>query len=286
MTAHHQRGRTLVASNPVAGVRTSIATLGLSHRPVCLHTSLRSFGHLEGDADALIDAFLDEGCTLMVPTFSGDRFLVEPPGHLRRPRNGWDGSVRSEEPATAPTFDPATNEVSSTMGTVPAAVLRRPERIRGRHPLWSLTAIGPAAEALIADQGPADATAPFRTLGELGGAVVLAGVGLERCSLLHYAEALAGRSLFYRWALDEHGEVVEWQVGGCSEGFPRLWPALQALATRVVVHSSDWIVLPAAEAAQAAARAIQAEPQITHCRRSLCNRCEDAVAGGPLDPVS
>jgi aminoglycoside 3-N-acetyltransferase len=114
------------------------------------------------------------------------------------------------------------------------------------------------------------------------GAVVLIGVGLNRCSLLHYAEELAGRQLFYRWALDSQGEVIECQVGGCCEGFARLSTALEFHGSIAFVGESQWIVLPASDAAHAAASAIRADPTVTHCGRSDCHRCDDAVAGGPL----
>src|SRR5262245_33094712 len=51
-------------------VLAAIDVLGLGGLPVCLHSSLRSFGTLDGGPDTLIDAFVSSGCTLLVPTFS------------------------------------------------------------------------------------------------------------------------------------------------------------------------------------------------------------------------
>src|SRR5437773_935057 len=56
--------------------------------PVCLHTALRSFGSPRPTADDVIDGFLAEGCTVMVPTFSHGIFGVIPPPDLRPERNG------------------------------------------------------------------------------------------------------------------------------------------------------------------------------------------------------
>lgn len=219
----------------------------------------------------------------MVPTFSGEEFLVEPPRELQRERNGWDHGVQRLQAAEgAPRFDPSPNDVGEALGIVPATVVGRPGRSRGRHPLWSFTAVGPDGNALVGAQGPDAATAPLRMLCDRDGVVTLMGVGLNRCSLLHYAEELAGRQLFYRWALDSQGEVVDCQVGGCSDGFGHLVPALESHASTAFVGESQWIVLPANDAAHAAASAIRSDPTVTHCGRSDCNRCNDAVAGGPL----
>src|SRR5439155_25421802 len=65
---------TVTSGDLVAGIRR----LGLPGRAVCMHSSLRSLGHVVGGAYAVVDAFLAESCTLLVPSFSF-RFLVLPP---------------------------------------------------------------------------------------------------------------------------------------------------------------------------------------------------------------
>src|SRR5690348_2936441 len=70
-------------------IQAAVRELGLAGRPLCVHSSLRSFGWVEGGADAVIDGLLAEGCTVMVPTMSWD-FQVAPPLHARPLRNGTD----------------------------------------------------------------------------------------------------------------------------------------------------------------------------------------------------
>ena len=62
-------------------VSETVRALNLQNRPVCLHSSLRSFGTVEGGAEAVIRGFLNEGCTVMVPAFTYDSVL--PPAGLR-----------------------------------------------------------------------------------------------------------------------------------------------------------------------------------------------------------
>src|ERR1022692_4371415 len=61
---------------------------GIENRAVCLHSSLRSPGHVDGGTATVVDAFLDAGATLLVPTFGGSRYAVPAPPDLRPPRNG------------------------------------------------------------------------------------------------------------------------------------------------------------------------------------------------------
>jgi aminoglycoside N3'-acetyltransferase len=51
-------------------VRRATQDLSLSGRPLCVHSSLRSFGWVQGGADAVINALLAEGCTVLVPTMT------------------------------------------------------------------------------------------------------------------------------------------------------------------------------------------------------------------------
>jgi aminoglycoside 3-N-acetyltransferase len=266
-------------------LREALRGLGLAGRAVCLHGSLRSFGHVVGGAAAVVGAFTDEGCTLLVPTFSS-AFEVAPPPHLQFERNGWDyDAARAPRRGAERVYAPDVPDIDGYVGAIPAAVLSRPGRVRGQHPLNSFTALGPRASELAAGQAPSDVYAPLRALVRAEGFVLLAGVGLERATLLHLAEREAGRTLFRRWANDAQGRPAAVEVGGCSEGFGRLEPHLRHLMRLTVVGSSRWTLLPAARALDCAAAAIRADPLITHCGARPCGRCDDAVRGGPILPA-
>lgn len=263
-------------------LRGAVREAGLSAAAVCAHSSLRSFGRVEGGAQTLVEAFLDEGCTLLVPTFSS-AFAVAPPPSMRPERNAWDYGAHGGAGGAAPcVFAPDSPEVDGSMGAVPRAVLSFKGRQRGDHPLDSFAAVGPHAEELTRGQTPSDVYAPLRRLAELRGYAVLMGVGLNRLTLLHAAEERAGRGLFLRWAKGSDGGVRYARVGGCSEGFGRLEPALKGVERTRRVGESLWRIFPAREALELAAEAIRREPSVTHCPDPDCERCDDAVAGGPL----
>jgi aminoglycoside 3-N-acetyltransferase len=272
-------------------VRAGARALRLAGRPVCLHASLRSFGIVEGGADAVLDGFLAEGCTVTVPSFSAGYgipgYSIPPPMHLRPKRNGTDYWRFSERMGgIGRIYTPDTNDIEPGLGAVPRAVVRRAGRVRGAHALNSFAAIGPLAQVLIADQQRGDVYAPLARLGKLGGWVVLLGVGLTSMTLLHLAECLAGRRRFVRWANDVDGQPAAWDTGSCSDGFDRFEPVLAPLIRETFVGSSRWRAFPARETAVVAAAAIRADPEITRCSDPTCLRYPDAIAGGPVDGIS
>ena len=263
-------------------IRRALRSLGLTRQAVCVHSSLSSFGHVDGGAPAVVRAFLREGCTVLAPTFSS-AFEVTPPPHLRFERNGWDYG-RSPSPGLLPgrVYVTEAADIDRDMGAIPAAVVSWPGRVRGNHPLDSFTAVGPRAAALASGQRPSDVYAPLAALARAGGRILMMGVGFERMTLLHLAEKGAGRALFRRWANDAQGRPTAVEVGGCSEGFGKLEPSLGPVARDAVVGRSAWRVLPADRALSRATAAIRADPGITHCGAAACERCDDAVAGGPI----
>jgi aminoglycoside 3-N-acetyltransferase len=252
---------------------------GLAGRTVCLHSSLRSFGHVAGGADAVIDAFLEEGCTLIVPAFTYAAEIDAPPGFFRE-RNA-PPIPGSHGPAEA--YRPDGNRISREMGAIPARLLERPGRVRGNHPLNSFAGLGPRAAEILAGQAPLRVYDPFRRMqADPDSMLVLAGVGLNRATAIHYAEERAGRRPFRRWALTAGAGGIEVEVGSCSEGFENLTGAVGPMERRVIAGAGIWRVFPFADFVGAAERAIRSDPAITHCPDPACPRCNAMVRGGPI----
>lgn len=267
-------------------IEQAVHGAGLAGRAVCLHSSLRSFGVVAGGADAVLDAFLAADVTLLVPTASARAFAAPaPPGHRPLPFNCEnDGSIPLAGNVCAGTrnvprgFSVTTDVVDREMGAIPAAVLRRPARRRGDHPLFSFTALGPAADELVAGQTPQDVFAPLRALASGGGAVLLAGVDLTSATILHLAEEQAGLRLLVRWATVDDGATVAARHGGCSRGFERLRGRLAAGERRVTVGAGRWRVFDAAWILSRATEVFRADPAAGLCRHPDCRRCADQRA--------
>ena len=254
--------------------------LGLAGQTVCLHSSLRSFGPVEGGAETLVSAFEAAGCTLIVPAFTYRTHISTPPEHFL-PRNGESRDRPASSGQALQAFEPGDPHVTPEMGAIPAALVRHPAMRRSTHPLNSFAALGPAS-GIVAGQTLADIYAPYKALYASGqGFLLLAGVGLDCATPIHFAEELAGRGLFQRWALDSTLGPVRCSVGGCSDGFERLAPTVADIERRERVGESRWRIFPFREFVEACTERIRREPGITHCEDPACERCRDAVAGGP-----
>jgi len=260
-------------------ITSAIHELGVENSIVCIHSSLGSFGHLEGGADTLIRGFLDSGCTIVVPTFTYE-CQVQAPAGKRYLRNG---CMDNYEPVYVEAFDRDSVMVSGDMGVVPARILERKNRFRGIHPLNSFTGIGPLAEELIEKQTYLNVYGPLKRMYEIAGAFIgLIGVDLTSATAIHLAEEKAGRNLFRRWAMDRDGTHQEVAVGSCSEGFNTFAPYVRKIERTTRVAESKWRFIPFRDFIDVITKAIVENPVITHCSNPDCSRCNDAVKGGPL----
>ena len=144
-----------------------LANCDIKHSDVVtLHCSLRAIGKIEGGADGLIDA--------IVSYLSDGLFLV--------PTHTW-ASVNKANPF----FD--VNTSIPCIGTLPRIATERKDGVRSLHPTHSLTAFGKgAAEYLKGEESSATPTplgGALSRLYELGGKILLIGVGQERNTYLH-----------------------------------------------------------------------------------------------------
>lgn len=267
-------------------IHNAIDTLQLNQKKICIHASMKSFGEsIEGfcGIDTLIKAFMERKCTIMVPTFS-DRYEVKPVEPFMPERNGagdYSFFLNREYEETEP-FERSSKEMTvEDMGIFAKRVLDWDGSVRGNHPLNSFTALGEYAEQLVAGQNKRDVYAPLEALCEMDGYVLLMGVDLTSATIIHYAEQLAGRTPFVRWAKDVHGNVMPCSAGGCSEGFGHFEEMLAGYARKAYVGESLWTCYRARDLVEVCRKAIREEPMITHCGDQGCDRCRDAVLGGP-----
>jgi len=159
-----------------ADIAHGLRTLGVCSPHVILaHSSLSSFGYVEGGAEAVIDGLLaavaPEG-TVMVPTLTGSRELG---------------------PEYPPYFDVRASVCWT--GWIPEAFRQRPDALRSLHPTHSVAAIGSRAREMLAEHElsptPCGAETPYGRLVRADGWVVLLGVSLACVTLFHHVEEVA-----------------------------------------------------------------------------------------------
>lgn len=263
----------------------AITELGLNGSEVCIHASMKSFGaDIKCSINGIINAFLEQKCTIMVPTFS-DIYEARPIAKYMPANNGaGDYSYFLEKADTdiAP-FDITSKEISTEdMGIFSQYVLNDEKSVRGNHPLNSFTALGDNAQKLVSGQTPKNVYAPLKQLCDNDGYVLLIGVGLDAATIIHFAEQSAGRTPFIRWAYDKERNVIPVSTGGCSKGFGHFNDVLSSYAKKITVAKSDWVCYKATAIVNVCQKHIENNPYITHCGNKYCDRCNDAVCGGPV----
>ena len=177
----------LVARSQLA---RDLENLGLGPDGVTMvHCGMSALGWVVGGAETLVRALLDvlgPGGTLMAYTGWQD----EPPDDL----DALDDEARGVYLEEHPAYDPRVALSRRDHGRVPEALRTWPGARHSGHPEAGVTAVGPLAEALIAEHPYDDAYGagtPYARLAELGGQVAVLGAPLDTVTLVHHAEAVA-----------------------------------------------------------------------------------------------
>ena len=205
-----------------------LADMGIARDDtVTIHAALRKVGPIEGGADGLIDALtehLRDGL-LLVPTHT---WAVTDKDH--------------------PYFD--VRSTVPNIGTLARVAAQRKDGIRSLHPTHSMAVFGKNARAYIEGEEKSATPAPMggalSRLYDVGGKVILLGVGHERNTYLHAVDERIGMTnrlaekpfvvtitdwdgntmqspAFYRHEV--HGLPAH--VSGCSEYYPNYKKAFE-----------------------------------------------------------
>ncbi|MHC4714968.1 MAG: AAC(3) family N-acetyltransferase [Planctomycetota bacterium] len=201
-----------MTGKPVVEKSEIIAALraaGLAEGDTALaHSSLSSFGHVDGGADAVIDALLE---------------AVGPGGTVLVPTHTWETVTREN-----PVFD--VRETPSCVGFVTNVFRKRPGAVRGLHPTHSCAGIGPAAADLSSgheiDVTPCGPHSPYARIMEFGGRIVFLGTGLSCNTTLHAIEEFACVPYLFAgfddlYSVDYEGKRIHVPSRRHSWGFPR-----------------------------------------------------------------
>lgn len=201
-------------------VLDALKRLGVEQGDVLMvHTSLRSVGYVCGGAQAVIKALLEavgsEG-TIMMPTQSWKNLDPSEGVHWEAEPSQWQ-TIRDHWPAYDKRITP-----TNTMGAVAEMFRQWPQSVRSDHPARSVCACGAQAAFLTAEHSLSDIfgeRSPIRKLYALDGKVLLIGVGYEKNTSLHLADARA--SYPGKHTYTAHSAVME--------NGKRVWKAYETL---------------------------------------------------------
>ncbi|WP_274968238.1 aminoglycoside N(3)-acetyltransferase [Succinimonas amylolytica] len=172
-----------------------------------VHTSLSSIGYVSGGAQTVISALTEavgDNGTIMMPTQSWKNLDPETGVHWEVPREYWQ-VIRDTWPAYDRNITP-----TNTMGAVAEMFRSWPGTLRSDHPARSVAAWGCNAAFLTRDHDLSNIFgdgSPIGRLYDLDARVLLIGVGYDKNTSLHLADARA--SYPGKHFCTEHSAVTE-----------------------------------------------------------------------------
>lgn len=186
---------------------------------VMVHTSLSSLGYVCGGAQTVVQALLEtvtEEGTIMMPTQSWKNLDPCDGVHPEVDETDWQ-AIRDNWPAYDKHLTP-----TNTMGIVAETFRLWPSTHRSDHPARSVAANGKHAVQLTAHHSLSNIFgdgSPIGRLYDLDGHVLLIGVGYEKNTSLHLADARANYP--GKHTMTEHSAILE--------GGKRVWKAYETL---------------------------------------------------------
>ncbi len=256
-----------------------LSRLGLSDSAVIAHASLKAFGAVQGGAATLLLATLDSVASLMMPAFTYRSMITPGVGPAN---NAVVYGAGSDSNAAAIAFT-ADQPADAAMGAMAEAVRRHPLARRTPHPIQSFAGIH--AEKYLAAQTLQNPLGPIGALAEADGWVLLLGVDHTVNTSIHYAERLAGRVQFVRWALVPDRILECPGFPGDSAGFDAIAPDLVNETRNVNVDHARVQAVPLKALFRAVQERMAEDPLALLCVRPDCPRCNavrESVSGAAV----
>ena len=254
--------------------------LGLGRTSAAIvHSSLKSFGHVDGGAEAVGQALADVCGTMLIPAGTWDLTGIDSPPGLLRPMNAyepagtWAAFDRKLSEATPFSLD---LPIDRWLGTIPEAIRQTQPHERSTHPLFSYAAVGADAARLVDAQKLDWPLGPIEELERLDGVVLLLGVAHTSNTTIHLAEQRLGRSRFYRYAKIDGSWLELPNIPGESHRFDAIEPDLRGHTREVFIGECRARVIPIREVLAATRRQILADPRALLCDDEPSCRCQAA----------
>lgn len=235
--------------------------------PIIFHASLLAFGEVRGGADTLLGGISTSFDTFIMPVFTY-RTMVTP--ELGPPDNAIAYGSGIDTNRMAEFFSPNL-PADPIFGSLAKTLLSHPKVVRSSHPILSFAGIN--AAAILERQTLDEPFRPIQALRNASGWVLLMGVDQTANTSIHFAEQLAGRKQFIRWALTSQGVVPCPKFPGCSDGFEAIAPRLETVTRGTQVGEGIIQAMPLGDLVDTVCMMIKEDPAALLCDRKDCTRC-------------
>lgn len=240
--------------------------------PVLVLAASPAIGEIQGGVDSLLGALLSSFQTVVMPAFTYRTMLVPevgPANNALRYGSGYERNLEAE-------FYRPGLPIDRNLGELAEKLRRFRSAGRSAHPILSFSGVN--AEVYLEAQTLEQPFALIGALAQAGGWVLLLGVDQTANVSLHWAEYLAGRKQFTRWALTTRGVVECPAFPGCSQGFTAVQPILEGSGRRGRVGAAEAAAYPLSELIEAARSWIAADTEALLCTREDCEFCSEVRA--------
>jgi aminoglycoside 3-N-acetyltransferase len=254
-------------------LKLGLTRLGLTSSPVIVHASLKAFGYVEGGPDTMLRILLASARSVVMPAFTYKTMLTPEVGP---PNNGITYGRESDLNKMAEPFDPDM-PADKMMGVLAETLRQHPSASRTSHPILSFIGIG--ADSALNTQTLYHPLAPIGVLAEQAGWVLLMGVDQTVNTAIHYAEKLAGRKQFIRWALTKDRVLECPSFPGDSAGFQAIAPILEKDSRFVKIGNATIQAIPLTKLVEVVTDCIRQDPLALLCQREDCERCNEVQSG-------
>ncbi len=248
-------------------LKSAFQELGLANKPIIAHASLQPFGYIQNGADTVVQALSDSVQSLIMPTFTYKTMITPEVGP---PNNGITYGIDGDLNKMAQPFT-INMPADPMMGILPEALRNHPSAQRTSHPILSFA--GLRADSVLGTQTLYEPLTPISALAEEDGWTVLINVDHSVNTSIHFAEKLAGRKQFLRWAIMENRVVECPNFPGDSSGFNAIATYIQPDTRRVNIGEAFIQAIPLRRLFEAVQELIKLDPLALLCQRTDCERC-------------
>jgi len=249
-------------------ITVSLNELGLNRStPVIAHVNLSGMGEVKGGLSTVMGALLATVDNVMMPDFTFSTLIIPESGPEDNAIQYGSGRESNLKVALY-SHDLPGDALGSEAGE---ALRGYPGTFRSSHPVFSFVGLG--LDAALAQHEADDPYAPVRVMRDMGGWALLMGAQPSENFSIHFAEQLAGRKQFLRWALTPTGIVEVPHFPGCPNGFNKIFYYLQEELHQERVGEIDWQAVRLDVLIQTALALIRDDAFALLCNDLNCPRC-------------
>ena len=249
-------------------IAAGLQDLGLNRStPVLAHVHLAGLGEVKGGLNTVMGALLATVDNVMMPTFTFSTMVIPengPEDNLMVYGSGRDSNLRAEVFSHDLPGDMPDREASEALRGYPGVY-------RSHHPVFSFAGLG--LDVALVNHPAEDPYAPLAELRRLDGWVLLMGADPSANFSVHYAEKLANRRQFTRWALDADGIHEIPHFPGCPNGFHKLNYYMQEELHSVRVADGFWFAMKMDTLLNVSSALIKDDAFALLCNTLNCPRC-------------